>query len=397
MPNAVNEEGARGERGRDLGVAVVGCGWMGAMHSAAYRRVAEHFPQLAVRPRLVVASDTVPDQATSLAERFGFERSSTDWRRAIEDPDVAAVSIATPNAMHREIALAVAAAGKHIWAEKPLGRSPQETADIARAVADAGVVSTVGFSYRQAPLVQHAAGLSAAGKLGRLTRYRGSFLCDYGSHPDVARTWRYERDQAGLGVLGDLMTHAIDMAHYLVGPIDRVCARTDTLIAERPLPAEEPGGHFALASGNAPAPVENEDWAVALVEFRNGLAGTLEAGRVVLGPRAEMTFEIHGLDGALAWNFERLNELRRHDGPSSDGWRTILAGPEHPDFSAFMPGAGNGMGFADLKVIEAYRFLEAVQNGGGSSPSARDALASAHVVAAMISSAERGGWAEVDR
>jgi predicted dehydrogenase len=367
------------------------------MHSSAYPRVGQHFPDLGVTPRLIVASDTSSERARSLANRFGYERWSTDWREAIEDPRVAGVSITAPNAMHREMVLAAVGAGKHVWAEKPLGRWPTETEQIVEAVQDAGIACTVGFTYRQAPLVQHAAGSIAAERLGRLTRYRGSFLCDYGSHPDSARTWRFEREQAGLGVLGDLMTHVVDMAHFLVGPIERVLARTDTLIAQRPLPRADSTSHFALASGNTPAPVENEDWAVALVEFADGLAGTLEAGRVVVGPRAEMSFEIHGLDGALAWNFERLNELRCHGGQQADGWCTILAGPEHPDFAGFMPGAGNGMGFADLKVIEARRFLESVRDGVALAPSAADALATARVIAAMVDSADRGAWAEVGR
>ncbi|QEC50442.1 Gfo/Idh/MocA family oxidoreductase [Baekduia soli] len=384
--------------GRQIGIGLLGAGWMGAMHSAAYRRVSGHFPALGLEPRLVIAADDAPGRAERAVRELGYEQATSDWRAVIAHPEVEAVSLTAPNALHREMALTAAAAGKHVWGEKPLGLWPHETAEIAEACAAAGIMTTVGFNYRHAPLVQHAAGLLAGGELGPLTRYRGAFLCDYASHPDGALTWRFLREQAGLGVLGDLMSHVVDMAHLLVGPIVRVCAQSATIIAERPLLPPGTATHFAVAPDGPRARVENEDWAAALVEFEGGLRGTLEVSRVATGPHAAMEFDVHGTDGALSWSFERLNELRRHRRPApgeDGGYATVYAAPHHPDFAAFQPGAGNAMGFSDLKVIEARGFLESIRDGMPRAPEATDALAAARVVAAMARSVEVEGWVAV--
>lgn len=384
-----------------VGVGLLGAGWMGSLHTAAYRRVADHFPALGVRPELVIAADPSPARAKSAQRDLGYRETTQDWRAVIDHPEVTAVSITTPNALHRDMALAAAAAGKHIWGEKPLGRSPDETAEIAAACQAAGVVTTVGFNYRHAPLVQHAQRLLAAGELGPLTRYRSSFLCDYASHPDGALTWRFSREQAGLGVLGDLMSHVVDMAHYLIGPIVRVCAQTATLIPDRPELPSGVGTHFAIVAGGRRKAVENEDWAAALVQFANGLFGSLEVSRVTAGPHAALEFDVHGHDGALSWNFERLNELRRFQRPArpehDSGYTTVLAGPHHPDFAAFQPGTGNSMGFADLKVIEAHTFLRSILDGVSRAPAASDAVAAGGVITAMQRSAATSAWADVQK
>jgi len=373
---------------------------MGAMHSAAYRRVGDHFPSLGIKPRLVIAADDSPQRAQRATRELGYEHATTDWRVAIEHPDVDVVSITAPNALHREMALAAAAAGKHVWGEKPLGRSPGETAEIVAACDAAGIVVNVGFNYRHAPLVQHARNLIAAGELGAVTRYRGAFLSDYASNPDGALTWRFSREQAGLGVLGDLMSHVVDMAHLLVGPIRRLCAQTATLIPDRPVLPPGVGTHFTVVEDGPRGPVENEDWASALIEFAGGLRGTLEVSRVATGPHAAMEFDVHGHDGALSWSFERLNELRRFQRPPAPdrdgGYTTVFAAPHHPDFSAFQPGAGNGMGFADLKVIEARTFLQGIRDGAQRPPAAADALAAARVIGAMERSAATDAWVDVN-
>jgi predicted dehydrogenase len=382
---------------KPVGVGLLGAGWMGDLHTDAYKRVTEHYRDLGVQPRLVMVADQDANRARAAQERHGYELMTTDWRELIEHPEIDAVSITAPNFMHREMAVAAAEAGKHFWGEKPLGRNPDETAQIAAAVDAAGICTTVGFNYRHAPMVQHARNLIARGELGEITRYSGVFLCDYASHPLGALSWRFSRELAGLGVLGDLMSHAVDMAHYLIGPVARVSAQQATLITERPKPSGA-SSHFSIIEGGEMAPVENEDSASSLVQFASGVRGTLEASRVVVGPHARMHFEVHGTSGALAWNFERLNELqlfRVADDDRDAGYATVMAGPQHPDFAHFMPGAGNSMGFADMKVIEGKRFLESIRDGRPQSPSAADALASARVIDAMLRSIQRESWTDV--
>jgi predicted dehydrogenase len=378
---------------RQIGIGVVGMGWMGRVHASAYRRLPEHFPHLGVRPRLAVAAD-VSEQRRRHAEVIGFEATTGDWRAVVEDPRVEVVNVTLPNAMHREVALAALEAGKHLWVEKPVGRGVEDTAAVAEAARRAGVVTAVGFCYRFAPAVQHARALIQAGEIGDVNHYRGVFLADYANRPDAAASWRFDRATAGSGALGDLMAHVVDMTHHLVGPIERLSGRTATMIPHRPRPTAE-GTHFSRVESDDLVAVDNEDWAAALFELAGGAVGSLEASRVIVGPRARMRFEAHGTRGALAWELERMNELERFqlsgDGVD-EGYTTILAGAGHPDFAAFQPGAGVPMGYDDLRVLEARNFLAAVRDGEQREPGVEEMLECARVLDAIERSAESGRW-----
>jgi predicted dehydrogenase len=379
---------------RDIGIGVIGFGWMGRVHTSSYRRVVEHFPALGVRPRLVIAADPSA-QRRGQAERVGFAATTEDWRAVVDHPEVEVVSITLPNAMHREVALAAIEAGKHVWVEKPVGRGAQETAAVAEAARRAGVVTGVGFCYRFAPAVQHARELIRAGAIGDVTHYRGVFLADYANRPDAAASWRFFREDAGSGALGDLMAHVVDMTHFLVGPIERLSGRTATMIPRRPPMPPGEGTHFSRVATDELVDVENEDWAGALFQFADGTVGSLEASRVIVGPRVQMRFEVHGTRGALSWELERMNELERHqlaDDGGDEGYATILAGPQHGDFGAFQPGAGVPMGYDDLRVTEAKAFLEAVRDGEQREPGVDDMLACARVLEAIERSSASGAW-----
>jgi len=378
---------------RQIGIGVVGMGWMGRVHASAYRRLPEHFPDLGVRPRLAVAADVSGDRRRHAA-LIGFEDTTGDWRAVVEDPRVEVVNVTLPNAMHREVALATLEAGKHLWMEKPVGRGVEDTAAVAEAARRAGVVTAVGFCYRFAPAVQHARALIQAGEIGEVNHYRGVFLADYANRPDAAASWRFDRATAGSGALGDLMAHVVDMTHHLVGPIERLSGRTATMIPHRPRPTAE-GTHFSRVESDDLVAVDNEDWAAALFELAGGAVGSLEASRVIVGPRARMRFEAHGTRGALAWELERMNELERfqlsEDGVD-EGYTTILAGAGHPDFGAFQPGAGVPMGYDDLRVLEARNFLTAVRDGEQREPGVEEMLECARVLDAIERSARSGGW-----
>lgn len=383
---------------RTIGIGVVGMGWMGQAHARAYRQVADRFSAAGLEARLVVCADDVPARAEFGRERLGFERCTADWRDVVSDPDVEVVNVTTPNHLHLEIVRAAAQAGKHIFCEKPVGRSPQETAAIARAAREAGVVSWVGFNYRWPPLVQFARGLIADGTLGRLTHYRGRFLVDYGSNPDGVLSWRFQRETSGLGTLGDLMSHVVDSAHFLAGPIRRLVGSQRTFITERPLAVAGDGTHFSTGGTGAKGPVTNEDYVGALVEFASGVVGTFEVCRVAKGHGCEMAWEVDGTRGSLKWNYERMNELTAHlpDGtPAHDGHTVIQAGPAHPHFAAFYPGPANSMSYDDLKLIEAYEFLKTVAAGRQGHPGFSDALAVAEVLSAIERSWTSRTWEDV--
>jgi predicted dehydrogenase len=376
---------------REIGIGVIGLGWMGRVHTSSFRRMLEHFPDAGVKPRLVVAAD-ISETRRAHAERVGFERTVADWRAVLEDPSVEVVSITVPNAMHREVAVAAAEAGKHIWVEKPVGRGVEDTEAVAEAVRRAGVISGVGFCYRFAPAVQHAHALIAAGEIGDITHYRGVFLADYANRPDAAASWRFLRADAGSGALGDLMAHIVDLTHFLVGPIERLSGRVATHIPRRPKQPMGEGTHFTRVETDELVDVENEDWASALVEFPSGVVGSLETSRVIVGPHVKLRFEIHGTRGALAWELERMNELERFRFGEDEGYTRVFAGPQHPGFAAFQPGAGIPMGYDDLRVLEAAHFLAAVRDGEQRAPGLDEMVATAHVLDAIERSAETGAW-----
>jgi len=342
---------------------------MGRVHSASYRRARDHYPDCAGVARLVIAADEREERAAHAVADLGFQESSPHWRNVIEHPDVDAVSITAPNHLHREVACAAAEAGKHVWIEKPAGRIPRDTADIADAVERAAVRSVVGFNYRHAPAVRHARKLIESGAIGVIDHFRSQWVAAYAASPSGALSWRFRRDEAGLGILGDLGSHAVDLAQFLLGPIVTVTARTETVVAERPLPTSA-GTHFAVVEGGALAPVENEDVVWSIVRFERGVTGTIEASRVAVGPQARYAFEVHGSHGAVAWDFERMNELFVFLPIESGdaGYARVVMGPQHEPFGRFQPGPGLPMGYDDLKVIEAALFPSPSPTASSASP-----------------------------
>ncbi|MFE2029836.1 Gfo/Idh/MocA family protein [Streptomyces hygroscopicus] len=376
-----------------LGVAVVGFGWMGRVHTQAYVRLPHHFPQLTVRPELIAVADEVPGRAEEAAERYGFATAARDWHEIAADPRVRAVSVAAPNFLHREIGTAMARAGKHIWIEKPVGLTADDARAVAAAVAGAGVQGAVGFNYRNAPAVQTARAMIAAGEIGTVTHARIRLFSDYAAHPEAALTWRYERARGGSGVLGDLASHGVDLARFLLGEIDALTADTAVFVPERARPAGATAGH-TRATGGEPGPVENEDYVSCLLRFASGARGVLEACRVSVGEQNTYGFEIHGTKGAVHWDFRRMGELGVSRGTAYQDQpvSTVYVGPGHGEYGAFQPGAANSMGYDDLKVIEAYHFLRSIAEGTAHGATLEDAVRSATVLDAMARSAERGAW-----
>jgi predicted dehydrogenase len=381
-----------------IGVGVIGFGWMGQAHSRAYRDIGVYFPDSGLVPRLVAVADTVPERVRLATENFGFAAGTTDWRDLMVRDDIDVIDITAPNAFHRELAEAAAAAGKHVACEKPVGIDPQATAAMERAARLAGVITGCGYNYRWVPLVQHVRRLIDEGRLGQLTHYRGRFFSMYGRDRLGLLSWRYLQEEAGYGVLSDLMSHAIDMAQFLCGPIARVVAVKETFVRERPLPVAGATTHYARGRpGDPTGRVTNEDYVGALVEFANGVRGTLETDRSIFGPQSSMAFELNGSKGAASWDHEKLNQLRLYlpEEQPTDGFIEVLAGDTLPNQGHIVPGAGNSLGYEDLKLIEAYEFLSSVAAGRAHSPGFGDALANASVAQAMVRSWSSGRWEDV--
>lgn len=361
-----------------IGVGLISVGWMGRLHSRAYLATRQFYPELTRHPELVIAAD--PDEAgRRYAEtNVGYRETTSDYRDVLAHPDVDVVSICSPNFLHHEVALAAIAAGKHFWIEKPMGRSARESREIAQGAEAAGLITAVGFNYRHAPAVAEARRLIRSGALGTITNVQIRLITSYASDPTQGFTWRYETEFAGSGVLGDVLSHGFDLAQFLIGRISSISAITETFIKDRPLP------------DGSTREVENEDYAAVLARFDNGAVGMLESTRVAIGPNAEYTIEVYGTKGSLRWNFDQMNQLEVAD--DVRGYRTIMTDTSFGDFGRFQPNAGPGIGFNDLKTIEAALFLRSVAEGTQLAPSAADGWSASELVDASISSAASGAW-----
>ena len=359
------------------GVALIGTGFMGKCHAMAWRNVSTAFG--GVPPRLEVLADTPAGKAAECARAFGFARATGDWRAAVSDPAVDVVSITTPNGMHREMAEAALAAGKHVWLEKPMALTVADAESMAAAAAAAGRVTMLGYNYLRSPAFRHAQALLAEGAIGRPVHFRGSYDEDYMADPALPWSWRLTRAGGGLGALGDLGCHLVSVMLALMGPVASLIGQMDTVIADRPRPE---GGT---------APVENEDQAQALIRFASGASGEFACSRVARGTRCRLLWEVQGTDGTIRFDQERMNELWLfRPGDATEGFTRILTGPAQPGFAAFCPAPGHNFGFNEMKVVEAQQLREAIAGDAPCGPDFAQGLVIERIIHGIARSAETG-------
>lgn len=385
---------------KKLNVGLIGAGFMGKAHSLAYVAMPMFFwpaPAIPVRKTIVDVSDSIAAEA---AQRFGFEKSTSDWRSVVEDPEIDIIDIATPNHLHAEIAIAAAAAGKHIISEKPLARSGDEAKTMYDAVKNAGIVHMVAFNYRRTPAVALAKKYIEEGAIGDILNFRGTYLQDWSADPDGPLSWRFQKSIAGSGSLGDIGTHVVDMARFLCGEITQVNTQLKTWVKTRPLQA---GGVDKLGAStkDSTAPrgeVDVDDEVLSLLEFQNGAIGSLEATRNAHGRNNFLTFEIHGTIGSIYFNYERRDELQvafANDQADRKGFRTVYTGPAHPYGEGLWPIPALGIGYGETKIIETYDFVKAIMEGGEVSPNFRDGYQINLIADAMAASAQSRSWTSV--
>ncbi|MDO5066917.1 MAG: Gfo/Idh/MocA family oxidoreductase [Propionibacteriaceae bacterium] len=384
---------------QELNVGLIGGGFMGKAHSLAYAAMPMFFwPAPAIPVRRVVA-EADAELADTAAKRFGFERSTADWREIVEDPDIHVVDIATPNHLHADAAIAAAKAGKHIICEKPLARTTEEAKAMYDAVKEAGVVNMVAFNYRRTPAVMLARKYIEEGAIGQVLSFRGTYLQDWSADPDSPLSWRFQKSIAGSGALGDIATHVIDMARYLVGEIASVNAMMTTWIPDRPV--QSGGADLLGTSRNADGPraeVDVDDEVITLLRFADGAIGSVEATRNAYGRNNFITLEIHGTKGSIHFNYERRDELQvcfADDDPDRRGFRTVYTGPAHPYGDALWPIPALGIGYGETKIIEAHDFFKAIVEGGTVSPNFADGYQVSLIDDAIVESAASGSWVEV--
>lgn len=390
---------------REIGIGLVGVGWMGNVHSRAYRELPTLRPFNGVKVRLAHVADEVPAVAEEAQRRWGYERMSTDWRAVVEDPNVDVVDIAGPNQIHSEVAVAAAGAGKHVYCEKPVGRSLAEVAAAAEAVRQAGVKSFTGYNYRWMPSIRHARDLIAQGSLGRITHLRTQFLTGWGLNPNAPCSWRFVQELGGWGALGDVGGHVIDTIEFLAGPITDVVGVGEIFIPRRPALSRTMAGGISVFGQSSQAgewhDVTNEDYFSALFRLKSGAMGTIELSRVIAGPKSPFRIGVNGSEGAFSWDLERMNEFELYQVPTTaedgdDGFRRVLSNPQHPGYGMFSPAPGVGPGFADSKTIEIYHFLGAIARDEEIEPSFKGSLRVATILDALQRSWASRTWQHIE-
>lgn len=378
---------------RRLRIAMIGTGFMGRMHSQAWRTAPRFFDLLLTpEPALIVGRDG--DRTQAAATGLGWAEATTSWRDAVERDDIDLIDICTPGDTHAEIALAALAAGKHVLCEKPLANDVADAdamADAADRAAQAGVVAMCGFSYRRTPALALARTLIADGRLGEIRHVRAQYLQDWLSDPDAPFTWRLDRDRAGSGTLGDIGAHSIDTAQWLTAQhIESVSGALRTFVPERP-PVGETSGLGGTGATDAPRlPVTVDDAVAFTARLSGGALGVFEATRLATGRRNANRIEINGTDGSLAFDFERMNDLEffdARDPAGAQGFRRIQATePQHPYAGAWWP-PGHGLGYEHLFVHQAADLVRAIAAHTPAAPTFADAAQVQHVLAAVEASA----------
>lgn len=382
-------------------IAMIGGGFMGKAHAAAYAAMPMFFwPAPGIPVRKVVV-DLGAEQAEQARQRFGFEESSTNWREVVQRPDIHVVDIVTPNDSHAEIAIAAARAGKHIICEKPLSRTVEEARAMLDAVQAAKVIHMVAFNYRRTPAVALARKFIEQGRIGKVLNFRGTYLQDWSADPNSPLSWRFSKKVAGSGAVGDIGTHVVDMARYLAGEITAVNAMTRTYVKTRPLQA---GGVDKLGaaekSDDGPrGEVDVDDEMLTMLRFANGAVGSIEATRNAYGRNNFLTFEVHGERGSIVFNYERRDELEvmfADDPADARGFRTIYTGPAHPYGEGLWPIPGLGIGYTETKIVECHDLFKAIATGEQPSPNFADGYRVECVADAILKSAESGAWVEIE-
>ena len=349
----------------DIGVAVIGAGMAGRAHAHGYRSAGTVFSAGLPPVRLVSVADINEDLARDTARRYGFERHDTSWEAIVKADDIDVVSVVVANHLHREIVTELAAAGKHVLCEKPLAPSADDARAMLEAVEAAGVVARVGFTFRRAPGISAVREQLRSGGLGRPLHISGQYWTDYGTDPQAPMSWRY-RGEPGSGALADLASHLTDVAEFLLGPVESVHgAALTTVIGERPLPLGHVVGHAHVEVSDEREPVGNDDWASFSARFADGATGDLSVSRIAYGHPNTLKFEVFCERGALAFDVSRPGEFAIATGGlpgSSNGFRRVIVGVEHPYITGgmAMDATGGGFGHNDSLVYQARAFLDEV-------------------------------------
>ncbi|MEO5534110.1 MAG: Gfo/Idh/MocA family oxidoreductase [Pseudolysinimonas sp.] len=382
-----------------LRIAMIGHGFMGAAHSQGWR-VAPHFFDLPAEPEMTVVVGRNAESTGVDAARWGWHESASDWRTVVTRDDIDVVDIVTPGDSHAEIAIAALAAGKHVLCEKPLANTVAEAEAMTEAAANApgGALAMTGFTYRRVPAAALARDMVAAGRIGRVTQVRASYLQDWLNDPAMPLTWRLQKEIAGSGALGDIGAHAIDLSQFVTGMnLTSVSGTLQTIITERPI--QETSAGLGGTGGSEMGTVTVDDVAHIVGRYDSGVLGTFEATRFATGRKNALRLEVSGTEGAISFDLEDLNSLLFYDGTARDSERgftkILVTEPVHPYIPAWWP-AGHMLGYEHGFSHQVKDFVEAISAGIQPTPSFADGLQVQRVLEAVeTSSAAGSAWTAV--
>lgn len=368
---------------KTLSIGLIGSGFMGKTHVFGFATAQKVF-DLPFQIKLHTLADISDKTVVRAASKFGFAHATTNWREMLDNPDIDVIDITAPNGLHKEMALAAIAAGKHVYCEKPLAPLATDAEEMANAAETAGVKTQVGFNYLSNPMLRLAREMIQEGELGEIRGYRGLHAEDYMANAQVPYTFRH--DPAGGGALADLGSHALATAEFLVGPITQVMGDRVTVIGERP---DELGGRRAI---------KVDDVGRAFLRFKNGASGSIEGNWIATGRKMQHDFEVYGSKGALCFSQERFNELHfyaAHDAPGRRGFRRIEAAPDHAPYGNFCVAPGHQIGFNDLKAIEIAEYIGAIAEQGPEPFSFRKGFRVQKLVESITNSSISSSWINV--
>jgi predicted dehydrogenase len=380
-----------------VNVGLVGYKFMGKAHSNAYSDVNMFF-DLDAKPVMKAICGRDEKGVKAAAERFGWQSYETSWEKLLKRSDIDLVDITAPSNAHKEIGIAAAQAGKHVFCEKPLALNLADAREMLKVVEKAGVKHMINFNYRTAPAIALAKKIIDEGLLGTIYHFRGVYLQDWIMDPEFPLVWRLDKSVAGSGSHGDLNAHIIDIARFLIGDFDCVVGMEETFIKERPLTETgTTGGLTAVASGGR-GEVKVDDATLFLARFANGAVATFEASRFAAGRRNYNKFEINGSKGSIAFNLERMNELEYYnadDPVGLQGFRTIQAtDSSHPYMFAWWPPA-HIIGYEHTFIHQVYNLLQAISNDKMPSPSFADGVKCQEVLDAVGKSIQEKRWVKI--
>ena len=378
-----------------INIGLIGHKFMGRAHTHGYTDVAIFFdPGIEVVKKVICADEPGVHE---VARRWGWTASTLRWQDVIADEEVDLVDIAAPSAIHAEVAIAAARAGKHVFCEKPLALTLTDAEAMVAAVEQAGVVNMIGFNYRRVPALALARRLIQEDKIGEIYHFRGVYSQSWLLDPNFPLVWRLQKKDAGYGSHGDLGAHVVDLARFLVGEIEEVCCMQQTFIEKRPIPAFVDG--LIARPGTEIGSVDVDDASAILVRFKDKKTmGYVEATRYSTGHRNQNRIEINGSKGAIIFDMEKMNELQFYsvaDDELTPGFRRVQVGEgEHPYMANWWP-AGHIIGYGDTFVNQTYDMITAIKNKAKVSPDFRDGLICQQVLDAADRSAKSGQWLKV--